>query len=274
MKKLLLLFFVLFGFLLTVNSQQKTVTGTVTSSEDNLPMAGVTVLVKGTTMGVITDPNGKYQINVPEGATLEFRYVGMKTTEVVVGPSVIYNVVMELESIGLDEIVVVGYGTQIKSKVSSSISKIDGTSLQNMPVASVELALQGKSAGVFVESLNGKATGSTRMRIRGSSSVTASNEPLYVVDGIPLSTETLNQSGAAINPLSTFNFNDVESVEILKDAASAAIFGSRGANGVVLITTKKGINGDTKLNFTLQRGISQASHRRRFHECQAICPVF
>jgi len=274
MKKLLLLFFVLFGFLLTVNSQQKTVIGTVTSSEDKLPMTGVTVLVKGTTTGVITDANGRYQINAPEGATLEFRYVGMKTTEVVVGTAIIYNVVMELESIGLDEIVVVGYGTQIKSKVSSSISKIDGASLQNMPVASVELALQGKSAGVFVESLNGKATGSTRMRIRGSSSVTASNEPLYVVDGIPLSTETLNQSGAAINPLSTFNFNDVESVEILKDAASAAIFGSRGANGVVLITTKKGINGDTKLNFTLQRGISQASHRRQFLNAQQYVQYF
>jgi TonB-linked SusC/RagA family outer membrane protein len=143
-----------------------------------------------------------------------------------------------------------------------------------MPVASVELALQGKSAGVFIESLNGKATGSTRMRIRGSSSVTASNEPLYVVDGVPLSTETLNQSGAAINPLSTFNFNDVESVEILKDAASAAIFGSRGANGVVLITTKKGISGDTKLNFTLQRGMSQASHRREFMNAEQYVQYF
>ena len=264
MKKLLLLFFVLCGFLLPLASQQKTVTGTVTSSEDNLPMVGVTVLVKGTTVGVVTDTNGRYQINAPEGSALEFRYVGMKTQEITVGQAIVYNVVMQLESIGLDEIVVVGYGTQIKSKVSSSISKIDGTSLQNMPVASVELALQGKSAGVYVESLNGKATGSARMRIRGSSSVTASNEPLYVVDGIPLSTETLNQSGAAINPLSTFNFNDVESVEILKDAASAAIFGSRGANGVILITTKKGISGETKLNFSLQRGISQASHRREF----------
>ena len=274
MKKLLLSFFVLFSFLLSLTSQQKSITGTVTSSEDNLPMAGVTVLVKGTTVGVVTDINGRYQINAPAGASLEFRYVGMKTREVAIGDAIIYNVVMELESIGLDEIVVVGYGTQIKSKVSSSISKIDGTSLQNMPVSSVELALQGKSAGVYIESLNGKATGSARMRIRGSSSVTASNEPLYVVDGIPLSTETLNQSGAAINPLSTFNFNDVESVEILKDAASAAIFGSRGANGVVLITTKKGISGETKLNFSLQRGISQASHKRKFLNAKQYVQYF
>ena len=274
MKKLLLLFIVLCGLFLPAIGQQKTITGTVIGTEDKLPIAGVSVLVKGTTVGVITDQNGKYQINAPAGSTLEFRFVGMKTKEVVVGTANSYDVSLETESIGLDEIVVVGYGTQIKSKVSSSISKIDGASLQNMPVASVELALQGKSAGVFVESLNGKATGSTRMRIRGSSSVTASNEPLYVVDGVPLSTETLNQSGAAINPLSTFNFNDVESVEILKDAASAAIFGSRGANGVILITTKKGINGDTKLNFNLQRGISQASHRREFLNAEQYVKYF
>jgi TonB-linked SusC/RagA family outer membrane protein len=274
MKKLLLLFFVLYGLMLPVSGQQKTITGTVTGSEDNLPFVGVTVLVKGTTVGVVTDLNGKYQINAPAGSTLEFRYVGMKTKEVVVGTANVYDVTLETESTVLDEIVVVGYGTQIKSKVSSSITKVDGSSLKNMPVASVELALQGKSAGVFVESLNGKATGSTRMRIRGSSSVTASNEPLYVIDGIPLSTETLNQSGAAINPLSTFNFNDVESVEILKDAASAAIFGSRGANGVILITTKKGINGNTKLNFSLQRGISQASHKREFLNAKQFVSYF
>ena len=260
--------------MLPVSGQQRAVAGTVTGSENNQPIVGVTVLVKGTTVGVVTDLNGKYQINAPAGSTLEFRYVGMKTKEVVVGTAVVYNVTLETESIGLDEIVVVGYGTQIKSKVSSSITKVDGSSLKNMPVASVELALQGKSAGVFIESLNGKATGSTRMRIRGSSSVTASNEPLYVVDGIPLSTETLNQSGGAINPLATFNFNDVESVEILKDAASAAIFGSRGANGVILITTKKGISGDTKLNFTFQKGISQASHRRKFLNAEQFVSYF
>lgn len=274
MKKLLLLILLLTGLMLPVAGQQKTVTGTVKSSEDNLPIVGATVLIKGTTSGVVTDINGKYQLSVPAAAVLEIRYVGMKTATIVIGNANVYDVTLETESIGLDEIVVVGYGTQIKSKVSSSISKVDGASLQNIPVASVELALQGKSAGVFVESLNGKATGSTRMRIRGSSSVTASNEPLYVVDGVPLTTETLNQSGAAINPLSTFNFNDVESVEILKDAASAAIFGSRGANGVILITTKKGINGDTKLNFNLQRGISQASHRRQFLDAKQFVQYF
>ena len=274
MKKLLMLFFLFCGLLLPVSGQQKTISGTVTGAEDNLPLAGVTVLVKGTTVGVLSDINGKYQINAEAGSTLEFRYVGMKTIEVVVGTASVYDITLETDAIGLDEIVVTGYGTQIKSKVSSSISKVDGESLRNLPVASVELALQGKSAGVFVESLNGKATGSTRMRIRGSSSVTASNEPLYVVDGIPLTTETVNQSGASINPLSTFNFNDVESVEILKDAASAAIFGSRGANGVVLITTKKGVSGATKLNFNIQSGISEASNRREFLNAEQFVQYF
>lgn len=274
MKKLLMLFFVFYGLLLSVSGQQRTISGTVTGLEDNLPLAGVTVLVKGTTVGVLSDINGKYQINAQEGATIEFRYVGMKTREVVVGAATVYDITLETDAIGLDEIVVTGYGTQIKSKVSSSITRVDGESLRNLPVASVELALQGKSAGVFVESLNGKATGSTRMRIRGSSSVTASNEPLYVVDGIPLTTETLNQSGASINPLSTFNFNDVESVEILKDAASAAIFGSRGANGVVLITTKKGLSGATKLNFNIQSGISEASNRREFMNAEQFVQYF
>jgi TonB-linked SusC/RagA family outer membrane protein len=264
MRKLLLLFFVFCGFLLTAAAQQKTVTGTVTGAEDNLPVIGATVQIKGTTTGSATDVDGKFSISAPAGATLEFRYVGMKTKEIVVGTSNVYEVLLESELIGINEVVVVGYGTQIKSKVTGSIAKIDGDKLKNVPVPSIELALQGKTAGVFIESVNGKSTGTTRMRIRGSSSITATNQPLFVVDGIAVTTEALNQSGAVINPLTSINFNDVESIDILKDAASSAIYGSRGANGVVLITTKKGINGDTKLNFTIQSGFNDASRKRDF----------
>ena len=274
MKKLLLVFFVLNCFLLSAVAQQKMVTGTVTGAEDNLPVIGATVMIKGTATGVATDLDGKYSIAAPEGTVLEFRYVGMKTKEITVGTSTVYNVTLELESIGIDEIVVVGYGTQIKSKVTGSIAKVTGESLKNIPVPTVELALQGKSAGVFIEAVNGKATGTTRMRIRGSSSVTASNQPLFVVDGIPISTETVNQSGAPTNPLATLNFNDVESVEILKDAASSAIFGSRGANGVVIITTKKGKSGDTQVNFSIESGFSQASHRRDFMNTDEFIKYF
>jgi TonB-dependent starch-binding outer membrane protein SusC len=264
MRKLLFLIFLFCGFLLPVSAQQKTVTGTVTGVEDNLPVIGATVLIKGTSNGVVTDLNGKYQISVSQGVTLEFRYVGMKTKEVVIGASSVYDVALEYDLVGVNEVVVVGYGTQIKSKVTGSISKVDGETLQNIPVPTVEQALQGKSAGVFIESVNGKSTGTTNMRIRGSSSITATNQPLFVVDGIPLTTEALNYSGAVINPLTSINFNDVESIDILKDAASSAIYGSRGANGVVIITTKKGIQGATKLNFTIQSGYNEASHRRDF----------
>jgi TonB-dependent starch-binding outer membrane protein SusC len=156
MKKLLLLFFVFCGFLLQAAAQQKTITGTVTGAEDNLPIIGATVMLKGTTTGVATDVDGKYSISASEGVTLEFRYVGMKTREVIVGTASVYNVALEYEQVGLNEVVVVGYGTQIKSKVTGSISKVDGEKLMNIPVPSVELALQGKTAGVFIESLNGK----------------------------------------------------------------------------------------------------------------------
>ena len=264
MRKLLFLFFLFCGFLLPVAAQQKTITGTVTGAEDKLPVIGATVLLKGTSNGVVTDLNGKYQISVPQGATLEIRYVGMKTKEVITGASSVYDVELEYDLVGVNEVVVVGYGTQIKSKVTGSIAKVDGGVLQNVPVPTVEQALQGKSAGVFIESVNGKSTGTTNMRIRGSSSITATNQPLFVVDGVPLTTEALNYSGAVINPLTSINFNDVESIDILKDAASAAIYGSRGANGVVIITTKKGITGATKLNFTVQTGYNEASHKRDF----------
>ena len=264
MRKLLFLLFLFCGFLLPAAAQQKTITGTVTNVDDNLPIIGGTVQIKGTSTGVATDMNGKYQISAPLGATIEFRYVGMKTKEVIIGASNVYDVALEYDLVGVNEVVVVGYGTQIKSKVTGSISKVDGNVIKNVPVSTVEQALQGKTAGVFIESVNGKSTGTTNMRIRGSSSITATNQPLFVVDGIPLTVEALNQSGAAINPLTSINFNDVESIDILKDAASSAIYGSRGANGVVIITTKKGISGATKLNFTIQSGFNEASHKRKF----------
>ena len=274
MRKLLFLFFLFCGFLLPVAAQQKTITGTITGSEDNLPVIGATVLIKGTSTGSLTDLNGKYQILVQQGATIEFRYVGMKTKEVVVGASNVYDVALELDLVGVNEVVVVGYGTQIKSKVTGSISKVDGATLQNIPVPTVEQALQGKTAGVFIESVNGKSTGTTNMRIRGSSSISATNQPLFVVDGIPLTTEALNFSGAVINPLTSINFNDVESIDILKDAASSAIYGSRGANGVVIITTKKGISGATKLNFTIQSGFNEASRKRQFMNSEQYVKYF
>ena len=200
MRKLLFLLFLFCGFLLPATAQQKSITGTVTGAEDNLPIIGATVLIKGTSTGTLTDLNGKYQITAPQGATIEFRFVGKKSKELVVGAANVYDIALEYDLVGVNEVVVVGYGTQIKSKVTGSISKVEGDVLRNIPVPTVEQALQGKTAGVFIESVNGKSTGTTNMRIRGSSSISATNQPLFVVDGIPLTTEALNFSGAVINP--------------------------------------------------------------------------
>lgn len=276
MKKIYV-FLTLMCFLLmyTANAQTRKISGTVTSSDDGSPIPGVTVLIKGTSNGVLTDINGKYLISVPgNGAILQYSFVGMEKKEAEVGASDIIDISMVPVATTLDQIVVIGYGSQIKSKVTGNISNVSGNLIKNTPVPSVQQALQGKTAGVFVEGNNGKVSSQTRMRIRGSSSITANNEPLFIVDGVPLSTESLNQTGASIDPLSSINFNDIESIDILKDASSTAIYGSRGANGVVLITTKKGKAGDTRINVNFQYGYSEPSHKREFMNAEQYISYF
>ncbi|MGQ9620435.1 MAG: SusC/RagA family TonB-linked outer membrane protein [Bacteroidales bacterium] len=264
MKKVFLFFIIFSGTIFMLAAQQKTITGRVVSSDDNQPLAGATVLVKGTGDAVITDVEGTYSINVREGDILVFRYAGMKSREMIVGTSSSVDVELYQDYSGLEKYVETGYGDRIKSKITGSISGIEGDRLKNSPVSGVDIALQGKAVGVFIESINGKSAAPARVRIRGISTVYASAQPLIIIDGIPLSTETISFSGASVNPLSSININDIESVEILRDAASSAIYGARGANGVVLITTRKGYNGDTKINFTVQSGFSDPSAKREF----------
>ncbi|MFN8255488.1 MAG: TonB-dependent receptor [Bacteroidales bacterium] len=266
MKKVLVLMMLLcFVMMHTAFAQNRQISGVITSSEDGSPVVGATVSVKGTSTATLTDLDGKYQISVPsEGQLLVVTFLGMTTQEVAVGTSNTIDIVLVPDATTVEEVVVTGYGTQLKSKVTGNISKVKGEQLENTPVPSVQQAMQGKTAGVFIESVNGKVSGVTRMRIRGSSSITADNEPLFIIDGVPLTRESLNQSGAAINPLTSINMNDIESIDILKDASSTAMYGSRGANGVVLITTKKGKAGDTRFNVNLQYGNSQASNLREF----------
>lgn len=276
MKKSYVLLTLLCFFLIhTASAQTRKITGTVSSADDGSAIPGVTVLIKGTTDGVLTDIEGKYQISVAkDGAVLQFSFVGMEKKEVAVGVSNVIDVSLVSVATNLDEIVVIGYGSQIKSKVTGNVSRVSGNVIKNTPVPSVQQAMQGKTAGVFVEGNNGKVSSQTRMRIRGSSSITANNEPLFIVDGVPLTTESLNQSGAPIDPLSSINFNDIESIDVLKDASSTAIYGSRGANGVVLITTKKGKAGDTRLNVNFQYGYSQPSHKRDFMNAEQYISYF
>ena len=261
MKKLLGIFFVLCGLWLTANGQQKTITGTVTGSEDGQPVAGATVLVKGTTSGTTTDISGRYQIPAEPGDVLEFRFVGMKTSSAVVGTSDVINISLEYEMLGVDEVVVVGYGSAIKRTVSGSVVKVDTKGLSDMPTVSFESAIQGKTAGVFIEQASGKLGEAIKMRIRGSSSVSANNQPLYVIDGVPITTESMsNGSNQPVSPLADIAMSDVESIQVLKDASAAAIYGSRASNGVVIITTKKGKSGATKFNVDYTTGISEPSN--------------
>ncbi|MCG6189383.1 TonB-dependent receptor [Maribellus maritimus] len=231
---------------ISVSSQQKSVSGTVTD-ESGQPLPGVTVIIKGSTQGTVTNNDGNYIINnIPNGATLQFSFVGMETQEVEVGNQSTIDVSMGVDAIGIEEVVAIGYGVVKKRDLTGAVSKVKADELSAVPVSRVDQALQGKSAGVQVTSTNGSPGAGTTIRIRGGNSISASNEPLFVVDGF-----------IGAGDLNTINPNDIESVEILKDASATAIYGARGANGVVLITTKKGSDGATKVNINSSYGFQE-----------------
>jgi TonB-linked SusC/RagA family outer membrane protein len=251
---------VLLVFLVQITlAQKKTITGTVT--DNNLPLSGVNIIVKNTTQGTLTDFDGKYIIEANVGDILVFSFVGMTQIERVVGASNIIDVILKTDNI-LDEVLVIGFGTQIKKNVTDNIASISSEEIVNIPIPSIQGALTAKAAGVQITQLNGKVEGGVKVRIRGISTIGASQEPLYVVDGIPIINEDESINNSPINPLISLNPNDIESVEILKDASSAAIYGARGTNGVIIITTKKGNIGKTKISLNVSTGFSEATHTR------------
>lgn len=263
MKQGLLLFLLLWAASLW--AQTRTVRGTVVD-EQGEPLAGVTVLVKGTNQATSTDADGRFELSLPaSGATLVFSYVGFATRELAVTTESQLQVQMFIEKKLMDEVVVIGYGTQIRSQLTGSITSVDGEALEHLPVTTLEQGLQGKAAGVFIEANNGKVGGDIRVRIRGATSMDASNQPLFILDGIPINTNYINDGvDIALNPLADIDFNDIESVEILKDASAAAIYGARGANGVVIITTKRGKAGVPQVSFDFQQGWSKPTRLREF----------
>ncbi|WP_345163615.1 TonB-dependent receptor [Algibacter aquimarinus] len=233
MKQLKSALFILFGFcfMFGAYAQERTIKGTVTSAEDGITLPGVNVVVKGTNNGTSTDFDGNYSINVNgESVILLFSYVGYASKEVAVGSSNTINVVLKEDLAALDEVVVVGYGSRRKSDVTGAVSSVKSEELNAFPVLDAAQALQGRAAGVVVQSNNGGEPGAPiNIQIRGNTSINASSAPLIVVDGFV---------GATFPQP-----NDIESMEILKDASATAIYGSRGSNGVVLVTTKKGRSG-------------------------------
>jgi len=220
-------------------NQQRNVSGKVTDSS-GLPLPGVTVVIKGTTNGTVTNFNGEYSLsNISSDAILQFSFVGMKTQEITVNGKASINVVMTEETIGLDEVVAVGYGVQKKTNVTGAISSVKSSDLENQATFNVASALQGKASGVHVMNTSGAPGSSTTIRVRGISS-NGDSDPLYIVDGLK------------VDDLDYLDPENIESIEILKDAASAAIYGAEAGNGVVLVSTKKGKNGDGKLFYNMQ----------------------
>ena len=229
----------------TAFAQQRTITGTVTSKADGLPLPGVNVKIKGAPKGTVTVSGGKFSLDVTqsEAVSLEFSYLGYLSQTVRVGNSNTINVALTEDAQSLTDVVVVGYGTQSKRNVTSARVSVGEAELKEQPVPNVAQALQGRMAGVQISSGSGRPGAPIAINIRGRSSITAGNNPLYVVDGVILpsnSGTTPGSAGAGVSALANINPEDILSVDVLKDAASAAIYGSRGSNGVVIITTKGG----------------------------------
>ena len=253
-----------------VNQQLKSIQGKVTDTSGSL-LPGVTVIIKGTNKGTITDINGNYSISgIPVDATLVFSFIGMSTQEIPVNGKTSIDVVMEESSIGLHEVVAIGYGTMKKSDLTGSVSSINSDKFQVGAGITPQQIMKGSISGVSISQNSGKPGGSNTIRVRGGTSITASNEPLYVIDGVPISTSAgLSSSRVsstynyfdqeAVDPLSSINPNDIESINILKDASATAIYGSRGANGVIMITTKRGKAGKTQIDYAFNTGFSNAS---------------
>uniref|UniRef100_UPI003217C2BC SusC/RagA family TonB-linked outer membrane protein n=1 Tax=uncultured Draconibacterium sp. TaxID=1573823 RepID=UPI003217C2BC len=218
------------------SGQQTIITGKVTMvSGESLP--GVSVIVKGTSVGTITDTNGNFSLNIFEEAkTLVFTFIGMKTKEVNITSSAKYNIVLEEDVYNLEEVVAIGYGTMKKSDLTGSVASVKGEEISSFPNTSITQAMQGRSAGVQVLQNTGAPGAKIQVRIRGANSIKGSNAPLWVIDGFPGDQNMLNPS-------------DIESIEVLKDASATAIYGSRGANGVIIVTTKRGRIGETKVDY-------------------------
>lgn len=259
----------LFLFLTCSSILAQTKVSGVVKDANGLTLPGVNVVVVGSTNGVATDMDGKFQIDTPANATLSFSFIGFISQKTAIKGAQKLNITLKSSAEDLKEVIVnVGYGTQKRKDINSSISSVKGKDLEDLKMVNVDQMLQGKAAGVSVTSNSGAPGGAASIRIRGTTSITGTNEPLYIIDGIPVSGDATGRStsgqalsgrdgfsanggggNGAVSPLSMLNPNDVESIDILKDASATAIYGSRGANGVIIITTKSGKKGAGKVTY-------------------------
>jgi TonB-dependent starch-binding outer membrane protein SusC len=267
LRKLLLMLVITSVFGLSQAFSQVLMSGTVTDAETGEPLPGVNVVVQGTTQGTITDLSGKYAMQVPSrNSLLVFSFVGYQQQEILAGANNVIDVRLS-PGLPIDELVVVGYGTQRRGEVTVAVSQIKAEELRDVAMSSIDQALAGRATGVSVVQGTGGPGAETSIRIRGSNSIASSSEPLYVIDGLPLAASASDNmqnsrwqfTGDRINVLASLNPNDIESVEILKDASATSIYGARGANGVILITTKRGRVGRPVVNFNAYYGVQQIS---------------
>lgn len=248
------------------SEELRLLTGTVTDSEDGAGLAGVNVAVPGTSTGTVTDIDGYYELHVPDGELiLRFSYIGYITQDILLTNEAVLHVELAEDLQQLSEIVVTGYSSQRRETLTSSISSISVDEIKDIPVTSADQLMQGVASGVQVSSSSGTPGGGIFVSVRGSTSINAGNNPLYIVDGVPISstpTSSLSLGGQTLNPLADLNPGDIETIDILKDANATAIYGARGANGVVVITTKRGApNSASRVNFGTSLGFSWAPEK-------------
>ncbi len=263
-KRLLLLSFVILPLFL--NAQSRQITGKVVSESEPSGIPFVNVVIKGTTQGTTTDFEGNYSLSIsnPDTTVLVFSYVSYVDREIRVGNQTVINVTLEPDTDILEEVVITGYGSEVKGDIIGSITTVSAKDFEDMPVIGMDQALQGQAAGVQVTQSSGTPGGGITVRIRGSTSISASNRPLFIVDGVPVEDGALalrSFGGQNDNALASLNPNDIESLQVLRDASAKAIYGSRAANGVVLITTKRGKSGQTQFNFDVRRGVIDITNK-------------
>jgi len=245
-------------------AQNLQVTGTVTDA-DGMPLPGVNVIVRGTNTGSTTDFDGNYTVNATQGQVLVYSFIGYVSQNITVGAQSVINVTMQEDAAQLDEVIVLGYSTRGVEEVTGSSVQIGGEDVADVPVVSVEQALQGRVAGLQVSTASGTPGAIQDIRIRGQSSLNAGNDPLYVIDGVPVSNSNVSGSAnyTSLNPLAAINSQDIASITVLKDASATAAYGARGSNGVIVVTTKKGRTGRTQFTFSSQVGIQNDAYNKR-----------
>ena len=244
-------------------AQQKTVSGTVSDSSGALP--GVSIIIKGSTVGTETDFDGKYSVSAKSGDVLIFSYLGYTSIEKKVGASNTINVTLKEDANILDEVVVLGYGTKTKNELTGSVVTVKAEQIRDVPVVSVDQALQGRVAGLQISSTSGTPGAVQDIRIRGAGSLSASNSPLYVIDGVPVVSGDFSgsSSSSSLSALASLNAADVESMTVLKDASATAAYGARGSNGVIVITTKRGKQGKARFTFSSSYGFQNEANNNR-----------